>query len=109
MRVGFTYNIKKEIEHELMVSNVQSNEKFIDNNLVENYSHRISDVYAEWDDEETISAIENSIKKDGHDVIRIEAGNNVFEKLRSARPDIVFNMAEGYGGASRESHIPSLL
>ena len=109
MKVGFTYNVKKEIEHEIIVSNVQSNEKFIDNNLVENYSHRISDVYAEWDDEETIYAVELAIKKAGHDVIRIEADDNAFEKLRDIRPDIVFNMAEGYGGASRESHIPALL
>jgi len=109
LRIGFTYNVKKEIEHETIVSNVRSNEKFIDNNLIENYSHRISDVYAEWDDEETISAVENAIIKAGHDVIRIEADDFAFEKIKSIRPDIVFNMAEGYGGASRESHIPFIL
>lgn len=125
MRVGFTYNIKKETEQvsEGQDQKVQKGKNFpgnsvpgnsvpgnyIDENLISNYSHRISDVYAEWDDEETISAVENAIKKAGHDVIRIEADENAFEKLRAARPDIVFNMAEGFGGASRESHIPAML
>jgi D-alanine-D-alanine ligase len=111
LKVGFTYNVKKEAEHESIQSSVHSraNGKFIDSNLLENYSHRISDVYAEWDDEETIQAVENAIAKAGHEVIRIEADDDAYEKLRSVRPEIVFNMAEGIGGASRESHIPSLL
>jgi len=110
LRVGFTYNIKKESES---VSEGQDkkiqNEVYVDDNLVSNYAHRLSDVYAEWDDEETISAVESAIRKAGHEVIRIEADENAFEKLRSYRPDIVFNMAEGFGGASRESHIPAML
>src|SRR5436190_10710217 len=73
------------------------------------YSQRISDKYAEWDDEETISAVESAIQKAGHEVIRIEADENSYEKFKAIRPDIVFNMAEGFGGASRESHIPTLL
>lgn len=111
MRVGFTYNIKKEIEREEVLANAKHEEKakFIDSNLVDNYSHRISDVYAEWDDEETISAVASAISKAGHEVIRIEADDNAFEKIKSTRPDIVFNMAEGIGGASRESHIPAML
>jgi len=108
LKVGFTYNIKKEVQQEELAQKT-SNGKFIDSNLILNYSHRISDVYAEWDDEETISAVENAIAKAGHDVIRIEADDNVYDKLRTARPDIVFNMAEGIGGASRESHVPSIL
>jgi D-alanine-D-alanine ligase len=111
LRVGFTYNIKKEIETEAVQSTIEENnrEKFIDGNLAQNYSHRLSDVYAEWDDEETISAVQNALEKAGHEVIRIEADENAFEKLRTIRPDIVFNMAEGFGGASRESHIPAML
>lgn len=110
MRVGFTYNIKKEAEQ---ISEGQERkpqqEKYVDENLVNNYSSRLSDEYAEWDDEETIGAVESAIKKAGHEVIRIEADENAFEKLRTLRPDIVFNMAEGFGGASRESHIPAML
>ena len=113
MRVGFTYNIKKELSSAELSSEGQDkkiqNESYVDENLVNNYSHRLSDVYAEWDDEETISAVEGAIKKAGHEVIRIEADENAFENLRNLRPDIVFNMAEGFGGASRESHIPAML
>lgn len=115
MRVGFTYNIKKEIEHQSVQSNTAEanvsggRQEFISSNLAENYSNRLSDVYAEWDDEETISAVENAIAKAGHEVIRIEADENAYENLKSIRPDIVFNMAEGFGGASRESHIPAML
>jgi D-alanine-D-alanine ligase len=111
LKVGFTYNIKKEIEHGTVQSEIKQNnrQKFIDSNLVENYSNRLSDTYAEWDDEETISAVERAIQKANHDVIRIEADENAFEKLKFTRPDIVFNMAEGLGGASRESHIPAML
>ena len=109
MRVGFTYNIKKETDAEMVSESSQQSNQYIDNSLVENYSHRISDKYAEWDDEETISAVEAAIKKAGHEVIRIEADENAYEKLKSLKPDIVFNMAEGFGGASRESHIPAIL
>ena len=109
MRVGFTYNIKKETDAEVIQESSRQNKEYIDNSLMEKYSQRISDKYAEWDDEETILAVESAIKKAGHEVIRIEADDNAYEKLKALRPDIVFNMAEGFGGASRESHIPSLL
>jgi D-alanine-D-alanine ligase len=108
--VGFTYNIKKDIETaEALNENVPAKNQYINNTLAEKYSHRLSDKYAEWDDEETISAVEAAIKKAGHEVIRIEADENAYEKLKAVRPDIVFNMAEGFGGASRESHIPAIL
>ncbi len=94
MRVGFTYNIKKEVEHSSVEPISEGQDKkalnenialgsYVDENLVNNYSNRLSDVYAEWDDEETISAVENAIKKAGHEVIRIEADENAFDKLRS--------------------------
>jgi D-alanine-D-alanine ligase len=109
LRVGFTYNIKKEIEPAEVVAASSSAANYVDDTLTEKYSHRISDKYAEWDDEETISAVESALKRSGHEVIRIEADEDSYNKFKSIRPDIVFNMAEGLGGASRESHIPSLL
>jgi D-alanine-D-alanine ligase len=115
LKVGFTYNIKKEIElasqNNLAANNLNKaqNKNYIDENLINNYSHRLNDVYAEWDDEETISAVESALQKAGHDVIRIEADEYAYDKLRSVRPDIVFNIAEGFGGAARESHIPAIL
>jgi D-alanine-D-alanine ligase len=108
LRVGLTYNLKKSFED--ISSDVSlKDQKYFDREFVNRYSGRLSDVYAEWDDEETISAVENAISSAGHEVIRIEADENSFEKLRALRPEIVFNMAEGFGGASRESYIPAML
>jgi D-alanine-D-alanine ligase len=111
MRVGFTYNIKKEISSEVIEKTSQHlhQKNLIDDNLMQNYSHRLSDQFAEWDDEETINAVKNAIEIAGHEVILIEADENAFEKLKTERPDIVFNMAEGHGGSARESYIPSIL
>lgn len=64
------------------------------------------DTYAEWDDEETIAAIESALLTIG-EVIRLEADVDFPVKLREAAPDIVFNFAEGIGGPSRESHVPA--
>lgn len=61
---------------------------------------------AEFDSEETIHAVVAALESGGHQVVLIEADESVAEKLKSARPDIVFNIAEGIRGASRESHVP---
>ncbi|UCF21682.1 MAG: ATP-grasp domain-containing protein [Gemmatimonadota bacterium] len=66
----------------------------------------LEDTYAEWDDEETIAAIEAALSRAG-EVIRLEADQDFPSKLRAAQPDIVFNFAEGMGGLSRESHVPA--
>ena len=39
----------------------------------------------------------------------IEADHNAFEKLKDTKPDIVFNVAEGFFGVSREAQIPAML
>jgi D-alanine-D-alanine ligase len=67
-----------------------------------------ADLYAEWDDEETIAAVRSALAL-GHRVISIEGNEEAFEKFRELRPDIVFNMAEGLYGGSRESQIPTML
>jgi D-alanine-D-alanine ligase len=66
------------------------------------------DTYAEWDTWETISAVKSAIEL-FHNVNMVEANENAFEQLRESRPDIVFNIAEGFNGISREAQIPSML
>jgi D-alanine-D-alanine ligase len=39
----------------------------------------------------------------------IEANENAYEKFKEEGPDIVFNIAEGFNGNSRESQIPAML
>jgi len=62
----------------------------------------------EWDTPETISAIEQALSVNCR-VIPLEAGENIGEGLKEARPDIVFNYAEGVFGEMREAEIPALL
>lgn len=111
MRVGITFNVKKENSVELVEqqSNHSEVSKHFDTNLLQNYTQRLSDKYAEWDDMETVEAIKSAIEKDGHETILIEADDDAYFKLKDELPDVVFNLAEGYGGASRESQIPAIL
>lgn len=66
------------------------------------------DYYAEWDGEETISAVRSALAQK-HRVLLIEADEKAFAKFQKYRPQIVFNMAEGLKGASRELQIPAML
>jgi D-alanine-D-alanine ligase len=85
MKVGVCFNLKRPMEE-------SSSE----------------DLYAEWDDEETIAAVRSALSRK-HLVIPVEGNEEAFEKFRKLRPDIVFNMAEGLYGGSREAQIPALL
>jgi D-alanine-D-alanine ligase len=66
-----------------------------------------ADLYAEWDDEVTIAALEAALAKAG-DVVRLEATEDFPLRLHETRPDIVFNVAEGLWGPNREAHVPAL-
>jgi D-alanine-D-alanine ligase len=68
----------------------------------------VVEIYAEWDTWETINALKNAIGI-FHKVTLIEADNNAFEKFKLSKPDIVFNIAEGFNNLSRESQIPAML
>jgi len=65
------------------------------------------DEYAEWDSEETIAAVERALSDYGQ-VVRLEANEEFPERLRTERPDIVFNIAEGLRGVNREAHVPAM-
>jgi D-alanine-D-alanine ligase len=65
------------------------------------------DQFAEWDSPATIAAVETALSNLGR-VIRIEATEDFPERVRAIRPDIVFNIAEGFHGVNRESHIPAI-
>ena len=65
------------------------------------------DEFAEWDTPATIAAVESSLSQLGK-VVRLEATEDFPELLRQTRPDIVFNIAEGFGGVNREAHVPAI-
>jgi D-alanine-D-alanine ligase len=65
------------------------------------------DEFAEWDSPATIAAVESALSSLGK-VVRIEANEDFPERLRQTRPDIVFNIAEGFHGVNREAHVPAI-
>jgi D-alanine-D-alanine ligase len=65
------------------------------------------DLYAEWDEPETIDAVERALSALG-EVIRLEADATFPGRLQATRPDFVFNIAEGLYGSNREGHVPAI-
>ena len=66
------------------------------------------DSIAEYDSEETVAALRAALESGGHQVLPLEADETIMEQLRVHRPDVVFNIAEGLRGESRESHVPAI-
>lgn len=81
IRVGFTYNVKRE---------------------------NGGDEQAEWDPPETIIAISNALARQGHIVVHLEATHDLPRVLAEADVDLIFNIAEGVEGRNREAQVPAL-
>jgi len=65
---------------------------------------------AEFDRPETIAAIEAALQELGHRTERIGNAKQLLKRLaRGRRWDLVFNIAEGLHGISREAQVPTLL
>jgi len=88
LRVGITYNLKKEFSQR---------------------ENQPIDLLEEFDSEETIDAIREVLEAEGHEVIKLGGDTGLIDRLRQAPVDIVFNIAEGLEGRNREAHIPALL
>jgi len=88
LRVGFTYNVKRV-------------KPTIDGSA--------GDEEAEFDSPITLDAIAAGIASHGHEVVRLEATSDLPRLLLNAPVDVVFNIAEGLGGRSREAMVPALL
>ena len=101
MNVALTFNVKPEggafIEE---LSPIQNNSG--------TQPQKSTDTFAEWDTWETINAVKDAIET-FHTVELIEADHNAYEKLKETKSDIVFNIAEGFNGLSREAQIPAIL
>ena len=65
------------------------------------------DEYTEWDSPATINAVIGALARHGA-VIPLEATDDFPQRLREAKPDIVFNIAEGLRGPNREAHVPAI-
>ncbi len=84
IRVGFTYNVKRE------------------------HVNGENDDQAEWDPPETIIAISNALARQGHIVVHLEATPDLPRALAEADVDLIFNIAEGVEGRNREAQVPAL-
>ncbi len=71
-------------------------------------SHAGDDREAEYDAPETIQALTDAIESHGHVVVPLEATPEFPRALTSSNVDVVFNIAEGMAGRSREAQVPSL-
>ncbi len=88
MNIGFTYDLKNDYLAA---------------------GHSALDV-AEFDSAVTIDGIENALLRLGHSVDRVGNLASLMKRLaRGERWDLVFNIAEGLRGASREAQVPALL
>jgi D-alanine-D-alanine ligase len=68
------------------------------------------DETAEFDKQETVDALENALKKMGHDTEPVGNLFQLVEALAAGKKwDIVFNIAEGLYGDGRESAVPAIL
>lgn len=68
------------------------------------------DETAEFDKQETVDALEDSLKQMGHSTEPIGNAFQLIEALAAGRRwDIVFNIAEGLYGDGRESVVPAIL
>src|SRR6187200_2515157 len=70
----------------------------------------VAQAEAEFDEPATIEAIHRAIEANGHTCIDVEADEDAFETLRGLRGsiDLVFNIAEGRRGQSREAQMPAM-
>ena len=104
MRVALTYNLKGDLPATRQDAAALAGEA-----LTEDDEPPLPpDFFAECDSMETVSAIQAALSRN-HQVERIEADEDAFERFRKSRPDMVFNIAEGIHGSARESHVPAML
>lgn len=87
LKVALTYNLKRKIE---------------DADLPDDY-------YSEFDSRETIETIANGLRSGGNEVFLVEADRGLLNWFQNNDVDIVFNIAEGLDGESRESQVPAIL
>jgi len=109
-RIGFAYNQKPQLSAEAdedPPSSAGPSHGALPHSDTPGAGTPLDDVFAEWDDPATIAAVEAALRTRGQ-VIRLEARDTFPAALAAARPDIVFNIAEGLRGVNREGHVPAI-
>lgn len=84
-RIGIAYNLKKDTVGDT------------------------ADSQAEYDSIDTIKAIKQALERAGYTTELLEADEQFPERVKQAKVDMVFNIAEGLRGRGREAQVPALL
>lgn len=110
LHVALVYNMKKESADEVSSQDRRDEEgeseiAVASRTKLQQTRH---DTYAEWDTEETLLAVKAALEE-RHTVTMIEADEDAPQKFLQVQPDVVFNVAEGLRGPSREAQIPAIL
>lgn len=82
MKIAFVYNLKR--------------------------SNRVEE--AEFDTEDVVDSIAKALGHKGDEIVRIEMTKDGtwIDELKNAKPDLVFNTAEGFSGIGREAYAPTV-
>ena len=68
------------------------------------------DRFEEFDKPETVEAIAEVIRGEGHEIVLLGDGREFLARVLADPPDFVFNIAEGEGvGRNREGRVPAVL
>src|SRR5581483_4500918 len=62
----------------------------------------------EYDSQETVDAIARALAAAGHEPRLLGGGRRFLESVLRSPPELVFNIAEGWGTRSREAHVPAV-
>ncbi len=94
MRIGLTFNAKSMMADELRRRGLPVTD----------------DALEEYDADETVRELAETLRSCfGAEVHLLGWGAQLVDDVRRVAPDVVFNIAEGYGGRSREAQVPALL
>jgi D-alanine-D-alanine ligase len=107
VRIGLAFNLKPLTPASPSRARGDSRVSTTSNGRALRYDLEQPDLYAEWDEPATIDAVERALRPLG-EVVRLEAVADFPRRLIDARPDFVFNVAEGLFGVNREAHVPAI-
>ena len=106
VRVGITFNVRRAQPN---TNGNPNGETGAGSGGARSEGTPVNEDNAEHDSPETIAAVREALESYGHEVVELEATQELPALLPAAGVDVVFNMAEGFVGRSRESQIPALL
>lgn len=111
MDISLVFNMKRDSDSTANKNESPSSARHRSVVVSETEDHKSNlssnDLYAEWDDEETILAVKSALEVK-HNVTLVEADDKAYLKLINSKTQFIFNIAEGIGGSSREAVMPSI-